>query len=252
MDRTFDDGYKLVSQTILDGGQESQIAESHIALAIIDEIVGLPTDMKLKRLYQMKDKKTALALNETMETNGEFSIVAADEHYIRTAGLFCPKPLKWNGSTRKIFAHFTSRHVSPDIGYWANELTGQLGQLLNGGRDSAKREFAQRVFGKFVSDYPGVYDDVVDKLISKNWSKQHRGEEVIEDDELRRNKRRTCRGEEPQTPTLVPKRKSPRKRKKPEPPSPDPRQNHPKSEYELLRQERVARNNERLKSLGLV
>jgi hypothetical protein len=236
LNHSLEEVYKIIANDILEGGQESQKAESHLAYAVVSMIHGAKYDKSLKGHYQVLHKKMAISNNEFQDT---FYGAGNDSHFNRQVETFCPSLYN-----KKEFSLIIARTISEKVGWWANELMGQLGQLLQGNKRQCN--IAHSILRNLVTVYPNEYDTLANTLTQiENWSKLQRNEFIAELNEVRVNEHRACKT------ICIPKPKRQKKTNKKRkivvpPPSPV----YKLSAYELFRLEKIAANEKKLRSLG--
>lgn len=249
-ERSFMDVYLLMATTVLNGGGlNTQTAETHLTLMFVDLIFGLPEDTpSVMGLPQVGFKKLALGINEIAEKLSDFVGVADDIHVRRTFGWFVlGEGLGDTDMVRHI--RMFCRKISPLVGWWANEILGQLGQLLKG--DDRQYAFAEKVYKKMATKYTeGEYDGLIDNLMGKDFCRVARGQRARKAKKEKR-KRRKGVNYKPKLPPV--NRRTSRRgrtvRKREREPEIE-REYTELNPYEKSRAERIARNNARLMSLG--
>lgn len=225
------------------------MAETHIQLNLIATVEGLPANRLLKGLFQFGDKKWAIALNEILNADQDFAGIGVDSHVYNTVVAFFPEEVAGASKIeRRRFVEWVCRTASPAVGWWANEIIGQLGQLLK--KEGVQRDFSLGVFHSMVIAHP-EYDELVDKVVKiPNWGKSQRGEEFAAECGIRKNDRRSCRGApSPERQPLAKKRKSFGHQSSTAVEAQVTEENL--SPYERLRLERIERNKAKLKELEL-
>lgn len=174
LNRDFNDVYKLISRNIFQSGQHSIRAESHLQLTFVDAILGLPANSNLKALYQVQHKKMAITLNEIMTQDCDFMGVGDDQHVHFVLREFYAKFHLTKSKYHEVVLA-TCRTMPPEIGWWANEIIGQLRQLLI--KSVKTREVAKHILSSLAISYPQEYDVLLDKLVDeKQWSRTQRNE----------------------------------------------------------------------------
>ena len=255
--RSFFDVYRIISTKVLrGGGLNTQTAATHLSLAFVDLFFGLPTDLgSLMGLSQVGYKKGSLGINETMQDDLERFVGVPDDSHVRNTFIWFvlnKEKLKPAQAVRMI--QMFCRKISPRIGCWANDVCAQLGQFLDG--DDKQSQFAIRVFQEMATKYmgkddEGEYDDLIDDLICPNFCRKVRNQPPkIKESDIPvaiRKEERSCADYEKREP--LQRRVRSVRIEDSEDESSD--EEVELSEYEMLRAERVARNRERLKSLGL-
>jgi len=238
---------------------ESQHAETFLSFVLCDIICPVQ-DERLTMHYQVRHKKMVIALQEFLKD--ECMGAGEDVHFSNQVGSFAPiwtyymkrtddenKKLdqaKQVPSFRKKFVLHMSRNINKKIGRWANEISGTLKQLLNG--SGKKKEAGLAICRQLVKAYPGKYDSLVDSsnLVGiEGWSVMQHGQHGEDGVVQSKDFSRKCKADYIPPPTPIKKKK--KRKKRPESPQPP----HELSEYELLRLERIKRNEERIRNLGL-
>ena len=160
------EAYTLIAQDIITGGMTSIIAESHIALALVSEILGIKPDVTMLGLYQVKFKKMVIAAQETLEDDNDFIGVGPDGHVKQTFSFFCQKDSD--------FILNACRTMDPQVGWWANELVGQMKQLLEKNSGNG-RAVAMEVLLRLAIEFPFQYDGLLNELVGEiDWSQKER------------------------------------------------------------------------------
>ena len=264
---TFGELYELITkQVIMTGGMESQHAETFLAFLLVDVITPI-RDLTAIRHFQMGHKKVVIALQE-FDPTGKCYGIGADTHFHNQGGNFAPvfeyymsnditdDPYCILENATKIklkkieFSTLLSRTmVSGGVAFVANEIPGQVQQLVNS-PNKQQYTVGLAICRELSIKYPGIYDSLINQCIVRriNWS-QHQRDEF--NTPQRAKIARECKPKwvAPSQPIVV---KQKRKRKLA--PSEDSESSEPHilSEYEQLRAKNIQRNNERLRSLGLL
>ncbi len=247
LDKSFNEGYETLIDLLHWAGNYSQRAETHLQLTFVDMIFGLPDNEMLQALYQVRHKKSSIAINVIKRLDRDFQGAGDDIWVYRMVRFFFPH---LQDVTRTQLRRFVRGYVrtlandpsitdgvasGPAIGWWMNEVAGTIGQMLSN-RDM--RDTAKDILLDLATEYRDEYDELIDQLVKVDGWVSFERDNFVAKTGPRRNERRTVRGSEPEAVASPPKKKRRAARKKvKEPESPEPE--HEQSEYEKLRLEKL-------------
>lgn len=161
--REFHEVVELLCSKVFKTGNHTSRAEAYIQLHLIDAFFeGIPDDLaRFTGFYQVNHKKAAITLNEMVDEDKDFHGVGNDVHVENTVKHFKPE----NCGNLDNFIMFICRNMPPELGWWMNEILGQMGQFVSSKNKSIKtKQYGLRVFQKLRTEYPGEYDELFVKL----------------------------------------------------------------------------------------
>lgn len=258
---TFGELYHLIAtKVIVTGGLESQHAETFLAFLLVDIIKPI-RDLSLVRHVQVLHKKALIAIQEFDATDKCYG-VGEDVHFCNQSQNFAHIDLdeivndcttleqqraKINGK-KKDFSVLLSRQMYGGVTFIANEIPGQVQQLINSSNQEQRR-VGMAISKKLVTTYPTTYDSLINQCMVRKtqWSQRQRGNF---NSPQRLSLKRECKPEWEAPPQAIPATKKRKKQRQPTTPQ-SPEQTYQLSEYEQMRMDRVQRNNDKLKQLGL-
>jgi len=158
--------YRFLSVNVLVNGLHSSRAESFLAMTIISQVLydgGLPMDEEFNGFFQVQDKKRFISQNEILVDDDTFRGVGYDSHVNNLFTLFLPPGFE----SKKDFIKLVCQDIDPSVGWYANEIIGQMDQFIAG--NEAEKEFACTVFNHLLAKYPHLHDRVCQQFIGKAW-----------------------------------------------------------------------------------
>jgi hypothetical protein len=261
---TFAEVYEIIARkVIVDGGLESQHAETFLSFTLVDVIKPV-RDLTLVQHVQVLHKKAVIAIQEF---DNKCHGIGEDIHFYNQSQNFVhldweeimkdcsPTSLELGSkikSKKLDFSILLSRrmhtHCEGGVAYIANEIPGQVQQLINSSKPE-QRKVGLAISKELVTTYPTTYDSLINQCMVRkvHWSQRQR--ENFNSPQ-RSKLQRKCKREREATPPK-PIRVTKKRRKKKAPTTPQsPEQVYQLSEYEMLRKEKVQRNLNKLKELG--
>jgi len=158
--------YRFLSVNVLVNGLHSSRAESFLAMTLVSEILydgGLPLGVDFNGFYQVRDKKRCISQNEVMVHDEDFCGVGDDSHVKFSFAEFVPPDF----GDVKTFIRIACEDLNPDVGWYANELVGQLDQFIAGSEE--EKNVACKVFNDLLEKEPR-FNKIVSKIFhGKKW-----------------------------------------------------------------------------------
>ena len=172
--RTFDEVYTILSKTIINHGNNTIKAETHLQLTFIDLILTLPTDiLSLQAIYQFKHKKAAIALNERNRHTDNKFVGIGDDSWVHKFFASFLKDMQLTHTKANIAdtVLFFCRNIKSETGSWANEVIGTLGQFTDKTHFNS-RLFAigESIFIELAEQYPGEYNELFIAYMGIEWT----------------------------------------------------------------------------------